>query len=75
MGAPDWVSSPITASYNIASHSGPADMEEDTEAFVQGIAMSKKEEFNSHPKHVAASLSAPPLQAFTWPMLESACQV
>ena len=48
MGAPDWVSSPITASYNIASHSGPADMEEDTEAFVQGIAMSKKEEFNSH---------------------------
>ena len=50
------------------------DMGEDTEAFVQGIAMSKIEEFNSPPELVAASLSAPALQAVTWPMLESACQ-
>ena len=58
MGALDWVSSPTTASYSTASYSVPGNMEGETEASEQGIAMSKIEEFNSSTEHVAASLSA-----------------
>ena len=73
MGPPDWVSPPITASYTIASYSLPNHMEDETEAYVQGMALARLEEFNNPPEYVIASITAPAIQAITWPMLESAC--
>ena len=72
MGPPDWVSFPATASYTIASYSTPNHLEDETEAFVLGLAMSRLEEFNNPPELLAASITAPAIQAITWPMLESA---
>ena len=74
MGPPAWVSPPIMASYTIASYSAPNQLEDETEAFVAGLAMSRLEEFNNPPETLSASISAPPIQAITWSMLESACQ-
>ena len=67
MGPPDWVSFPATASYSTPNH-----LEDETEAFVLGLAMSRLEEFNNPPELLAASITAPAIQAITWPMLESA---
>jgi hypothetical protein len=74
MGPPDWVSPPTIASYTIASYSVPNQLEDETEAFVTGLAMSKLEEFNNPPETLSASITAPSIQAITWPMLESACR-
>ena len=60
MGPRDWVSFPTTASYSVPNH-----LEDEIEAFVLGLAMSRLEEFNNPPELLDASITAPTIQAIT----------
>ena len=78
MGPPDWVSSPIIASFGPATAS-PATPEDTTasellESFVMGLALAKLEQFNNQHDATCASLATTPMEAITWQMLEAACR-